>query len=144
MSMNRRKFNELTMAALGGLTAGAVVGCGPAAKPPAAGSPGTAAAASDMHVCRGLNACKGKGADGKNACAGQGGCAAAKAKHECKGKNTCKGAGGCGEAAGKNECKEKGNCAVPITKDDAWKKAREGFEADMKKAGKEAGPAPAK
>jgi len=76
------------------------------------------APAADKHICKGANACKGKGgcgADkGKNECKGKGGCASADAKHECKGKNACKGLGGCGAEKGKNECKGKGGCAVPV------------------------------
>ena len=71
----------------------------------------------DVHVCKGFNSCKGKGADGKNACKGKGGCATA-AKHDCKTLNECKSMGGCkaGDAgcAGKNSCKGKGGCAVPV------------------------------
>ena len=72
----------------------------------------------DANICKGHNACKGKGADGKNECKGKGACASASAKHECKGKNACKGLGGCKSdangCAGKNECKGKGGCAVPV------------------------------
>jgi hypothetical protein len=64
-------------------------------------------------------------------------------KHDCKGQNTCKGQGGCGETPGENACKGQGSCAVPL-KDKTWAKARANFEAAMKKAGKEVGPAPAK
>jgi len=65
--------------------------------------------ADDKHACKGLNGCKGLGADGKNACKGQGSCASKAYKHSCAGKNACKGQG----AGGKNECKGKGTCAVP-------------------------------
>jgi hypothetical protein len=80
----------------------------------------------DSHICKGQNACKGKGGcktgdagcGGKNSCKGKGGCAAKAAQHECKGKNACKALGGCksGDAgcAGKNSCKGKGGCAVPV------------------------------
>ena len=66
-------------------------------------------AAADKHACKGLNSCKGQGADGKNDCKGQGSCASKAYKHSCAGKNACKGQG----AGGKNECKGKGSCAVP-------------------------------
>src|SRR5690606_2520208 len=71
--LNRRDFNRLTTAALGGLVAGSVIGCGgePAAPPPVATKPAETeeppkgegeAATSPMlegkHVCRGLNLCK--------------------------------------------------------------------------------------
>lgn len=68
----------------------------------------------DKHVCKGTNACKGKGADGKNECKGKGSCASKAATHDCKGKNDCKGMGGCAGAVGKNECKGKGGCKVPV------------------------------
>ena len=54
-----------------------------------------------------------------------------------------KGQGGCGEHPGENTCKAKGSCEVPL-KDKAWDKARANFEAAMKKAGKKFGPAPKK
>ncbi len=66
-------------------------------------------AKADKHACKGLNGCKGLGADAKNACKGQGSCASKEYKHSCAGKNACKGQG----AGGKNECKGKGSCAVP-------------------------------
>jgi hypothetical protein len=57
--------------------------------------------------------------------------------------NDCKGQGGCGENPGSNSCKGKGGCHVPLM-DEAWTKARAGFEAAMKKQGKTIGEAPAK
>ena len=86
-------------------------------------------AASDKHVCKGMNSCKGKGGcksgdggcAGKNSCKGKGGCSSADAKHNCKGMNSCKGEGGCksgdGGCAGKNSCKGKGGCEVPVKAD---------------------------
>ncbi|HTU27492.1 MAG TPA: hypothetical protein VMF30_18935 [Pirellulales bacterium] len=139
--LNRRDFQRLTAAALGGVIGGSLL-------------QGHALAADDTgkslldepHVCRGLNACKEKGGcgktKGKNECAGQGNCATAE-KHDCKGQNACKGQGGCGEHPGENTCKGKGSCEV-LLKDAAWKKARANFEAAMKKAGKKFGPAPPK
>ena len=141
--LNRRDFQRLTMAALGGLMAGAGM------------QPNLVLAADDKpksmldepHVCRGLNGCKNKGGcggtAGKNDCAGQGGCATAE-KHECGGSNACKGQGGCGANPGENACKTKGACAVPLTHAGAWEKARMHFEAAAKKAGKKIGPAPKK
>jgi hypothetical protein len=45
----------------------------------ASGIAGTASFATDpqkpKHACKGLNACKGQGADGKNSCKGKGSCA---------------------------------------------------------------------
>ncbi|HXH40935.1 MAG TPA: hypothetical protein VNN08_20075 [Thermoanaerobaculia bacterium] len=66
-------------------------------------------ASTDKHACKGLNGCKGLGADGKNDCKGKGSCASKEYRHSCAGKNACKGQG----AGGKNECKGKGTCAVP-------------------------------
>lgn len=108
---------------------------------PAVGEETASLLMGDKNVCRGLNICKGHGAGGENACAGTGACATI-AAHECAGNNECKGQGGCGAKPGENACKGMGSCAVPL-KDHAWGKARANFEAAMKAAGKEAGPAPA-
>jgi hypothetical protein len=142
----RREFNRLTMAAIGGLMAGAAQTAGSAW-----GDEPKAKDKKEKHVCRGLNSCKGQGAevdldgDGKadpNACAGQGACATA--KHiTCGGENECKGQGGCGATPGENDCKGQGHCHVPLM-DSAWKKARARFETRMKKEKKEFGAAPAK
>ncbi|MEQ8667869.1 MAG: hypothetical protein RIC12_01770 [Pirellulales bacterium] len=145
-SIDRRDFNRLTAAAMGGLLAGV------------SQVPETAWAEDEKkekekekHVCRGLNSCKGQGADvdldgdGKvdpNACAGQGACATA--KHiTCGGQNECKGQGGCGATPGENDCKGEGHCHVPLM-DNAWKKARARFEARMEKAEKKFGDPPPK
>ncbi len=143
---SRRDFNRLTLAAVGGLMVGAAQTPRPALA--AATLPD---AKKEVHVCRGLNACKGQGVavdlngDGKpdqNACAGQGACATA--KHvTCGGENDCKGQGGCGATPGENDCKGQGHCHVPLM-DSAWKKARSRFEARMKKQQKEFGMPPAK
>ena len=138
--IDRRTFNQLTAAALGGIAAGSLAGCGgdkPAAKP---ASTGTSAVA-DVHLCRGLNDCKGKGKGGDNACRGQGACATAK-EHTCGGKNECKLLGGCGESAGANECKGKGGCHVPLM-DDAWTKLHDKLEAEWKAKKLDYGKAPA-
>lgn len=144
-NLTRRDFGMLSAAALGGIAAGM------------GGSKAFAADAKDHvllqepHVCRGLNACKGKGScktadnacKGKNGCAGTGACATAE-KHACGGHNECKGQGGCGANPGENACKEKGKCAVPLGKK-AWPKARANFEKAYKAAtGKNPGAAPAK
>lgn len=118
---DRRDFHKLTTAALGGLAAGALLGCG--SEP--AGGPGpavTPTAAGDVHLCRGLNDCKGQGKGGENACRGQGACATAK-ESSCGGQNECKGLGGCGDTVGANECKGQGGCHVPLM-DGAWTKLR--------------------
>ena len=158
--LNRRDFNRLTMAALGGVVAGTVAGCGgedkpaapPASKPAAtaAGDPKdkpkekemeVASVSGEAHACRGLNSCKDQGASGKNDCAGQGECATKSWEHSCGGENACKGQGGCGANATQNECKGKGGCHVPLMAS-VWDKARKHFEDKMKEAGKEVGAAP--
>ncbi len=136
---NRRDFNKLTAAAMGGLVTGSLATGASAADKP---KHDPKLLLKEPHVCRGLNVCKSKGADKKNACAGMGACATAE-KHECHTHNKCKGQGGCGDYPGQNACKEQGECAVPLGKK-AWAKARKSFEAEMKKAGKKVGPAPKK
>lgn len=161
--LDRREFHRLTMAAFGGVLAGAAVGCNngggnaPAAKPAGAPTAGTKPAAADapklaltdkqvelltddVHTCRGLNACKAKGRSKENECAGQGSCASV-ADHDCGTLNECATQGGCGSTAGINECKGKGGCHIPLM-DDAWKQARTAFEVAMKKVGKDVGAAP--
>lgn len=150
--LNRRDFHRLSMAAFGGFVVGNVVGCGGGDKPAAkntddkkdaASGDSVVASAGDIHVCHGLNACKGHGVDGKNACAGQGTCATKSTHHSCSEQNACKGQGGCGEDAGNNACKAKGGCHVPLM-ESAWKGARQRFEEKMKAAGKEFGADPGK
>lgn len=118
--LNRRQFTALSSVALGGLLAGASIGCGPKAKPVAA------AAGDDKHLCRGLNDCESKGGDGKNACRGQGTCATV-AHHECGTHNTCKGLGGCGPNPAMNDCAGKGGCGVPLMPG-AWETVRKRME----------------
>jgi hypothetical protein len=106
----------------------------------------------EPHVCRGLNTCRGKGADGRNACAGQGVCATAP-HHVCKGNNQCRGLGACEEGLwpqhqpeypGENTCRGKGGCQVPMypTRARMWHKARNRFIALMLDAGKRVGNPP--
>lgn len=133
--MNRREFQRLTGAALGGLIAGVGL-VGSVAR--AADDP--ANILSEPHVCRGINTCKGKGKDGNNTCAGTGSCATA-AAHTCHKANACKGQGGCGAHPGENACKGQGSCAVPLKKN-VWAKARKTFETAMKAKGEKFGPAP--
>lgn len=153
--LNRREFNRLTMAAFGGVVAGAVAGCGDSSTTKtgdAADKTGKSDEAKDgesvsllleePHVCRGLNTCKGLGASKENDCAGQGTCASV-AHHSCGGQNECKGQGGCGSKPGENTCKGEGACAVPLM-EEAWPVTRKNFEAAMKAAGKEFGDAPPK
>jgi hypothetical protein len=136
--LSRREFQRLTGAALGGM----VLGAGALKSSLLAADAEKNPLLGDNHVCRGLNTCKGKGADKKNSCAGTGSCAVAE-KHTCHASNACKGQGGCGNNPGENACKGKGACAVPL-KDAAWKKARARFEQLMKADGKQVGPAPKK
>ena len=138
---NRRGFNKLTAAALSGLASGVSVGCGTGKNEPAAKSDGAVARA-DVHLCRGLNECKGQGKDGMNDCRGQGTCATAK-EHTCGGQNECKGLGGCGEEVGKNECKGHGGCHVPLM-ESAWETLRKRKETEWAEKKLEVGEAPAK
>jgi hypothetical protein len=149
--LTRRDFHKLSSAAMAGMLAGTTAGCSRPAAEEKASAPAASAdkgkpevtlvAAAEVHVCRGLNACQGKGADGKNACAGQGTCSTVKA-HGCGGENECKGQGGCGETPGENSCKGQGGCGVPL--EHAWDKARKRFEERMKKENKTFGDAPKK
>ncbi|WP_010585956.1 hypothetical protein [Schlesneria paludicola] len=156
--MDRRRFHQLAMAALGGAIAGTSAGCGNQGGTKPAATDGNSAAAStaavelspeaeaiildEPHVCRGLNTCKGQGRDKENSCAGQGTCASI-ANASCGGNNDCKGQGGCGANPGMNDCKGKGGCHIPLM-EGAWETARTAFETAMKKHGKEFGTAPAK
>ncbi len=169
--LSRRVFNRLSMAAFSGLVAGAAVGCGGGEGEGTGGSAGTGGGSgagtgtggaattasttttgggepvafswvtAEKHVCRGLNACEGKGGrDVANACAGQGACATFP-EITCATQNACKGQGGCGEHPGENSCKTEGGCGVPLT-GGMWESARENFEAAMEAAGREFGEAP--
>jgi|HubBroStandDraft_6_1064221.scaffolds.fasta_scaffold788636_2 hypothetical protein len=157
--LSRRDFHRLATAALGGVLAGSIAGCGDGATKPTqksdAGSQaapkggtsttGTATLAGAttvaQHACRGLNECKGQGKDHKNVCAGQGNCFTV--THECSGQNDCKNQGGCGGTNGFNDCKTKGGCGHFPIDEKTWKKAREKFESRMTQAKKKVGPAPA-
>jgi len=116
----------------------------------------------ELHVCMGLNACKGHDRTGANNCAGTGLCATAE-QHNCQTLNNCRGQGGCGlygdakqqENPGANECAWQGSCAVPIqaerfstlgenTGKSVWLLARKLFEERMEKANRSVGPAPFK
>ena len=148
--LNRRDFQKLAMAALGGLVAGAGLAHADEKKDkdkddkkePKPKDEKKNPLLQEPHVCRGLNTCKGLGKGGKNDCAGTSACATAKA-HTCGGDNDCRGLGGCGEMPGENACKGKGKCHVPLD-NDAWPKARKRFEELMAKEGKKVGPAPRK
>jgi hypothetical protein len=148
--LDRRDFNRLTAAALGGLAAGHTLGCrqqtagpgGPPADQAPGGNAGGQAAAAELHLCRGLNDCKGQGADKQNDCRGMGTCATVQ-HHSCGGQNDCKGLGGCGETVGANACKGQGGCAVPLM-DAAWETLRRRLEAQWKEKNLPFHPAPAK
>jgi hypothetical protein len=142
--LSRRDFGKLALAALAGISAGATLAAADDSKDgkkddkkPA---PEKNPLLGDLHVCRGINTCKGKGADKKNSCAGTGQCATA-AHHGCGSQNQCKGQGGCGSHPGENTCKEQGECSVPMHAS-AWKRARARYEELMKASGKNFGPAP--
>ncbi|MGQ0617261.1 MAG: hypothetical protein ACT4PW_09755 [Acidimicrobiia bacterium] len=113
----------------------------------------------ELHVCMGLNACKGHGVNGSGEMAGMGECATS--YHECHGANACRGQGGCGflgseaEQAkpGDQSCVYNGSCATPINVSrvssagsnkgkNVWKLARARFETRMYEAGVPFGPSP--
>ncbi|MGK5543162.1 hypothetical protein ACSNOH_00170 [Streptomyces sp. URMC 127] len=113
----------------------------------------------ELHVCKGLNACKGHGFGGTGDMAGTGECATV--FHVCHGHNECRGQGGCGYAGsdaeqakpGDQECRWNGSCASPINESrvhaagpyrgtSVWKRARKLFEQRMYEAGVPFGPSP--
>lgn len=113
----------------------------------------------ELHVCMGLNACKGHGLEGSGEMAGMGKCATA--QHVCHGGNNCRGQGGCGYSGsdleqakpGNQACAENGSCASPINVSrvssagpnkgkSVWKLARALFEQRMYEAGLPFGPSP--
>lgn len=140
---NRRRFQKLTLAAFGGLVAGSASSA--QAEEDGDGKPKVnvdpALLLQEPNVCRGLNACDGKG-KGDHDCAGKGACTTLTA-HSCAGENDCKGKGGCGGYPGQNTCEGKGHCAIPL-KDATWATARKQLEHLMKDAGKKLGEAPQK
>lgn len=114
----------------------------------------------DLHVCVGLNSCKGQDITRTATMAGTGNCATV--QHMCHGNNACRGQGGCGYLGtpaeqglpGENACRQFGSCAVPINKNrvssegqnkgkSVWRLARARFEQRMYDIGKPFGPAPA-
>ena len=116
----------------------------------------------ELHVCMGLNACKGHDRFGTNECAGMGFCSTAEI-HHCRTLNNCRGQGGCGlfgtaeddATPGANECAWQGACAVPIQAErfstqgenkgkSVWVLARKLFEERMKKANRSFGASPYK
>ena len=139
---DRRDFHKLTTAALGGLAAGAMLGCRNDPEPGGPDVPVTPTRGPEIHLCRGLNECKGQGKGGENTCRGQGACATAK-EASCGGNNECKGLGGCGEKVGANECKGQGGCHIPLMPD-AWDTLRKKKEAEWGEKKLEFAAAPAK
>ncbi|HYO64411.1 MAG TPA: hypothetical protein VER08_12320 [Pyrinomonadaceae bacterium] len=148
----------------GGGVRGGICSNPPAPPAPAAPAPTTAtpaaAAPLELHVCMGLNACKGHDRFGTNSCAGTGYCATA-AVHHCRTLNNCRGQGGCGlfgtaeddATPGANECAWQGACATPIQAErfstqgenkgkSVWVLARKLFEERMRKAKRSFGPSP--
>lgn len=114
----------------------------------------------ELHVCMGLNACKGHDRYGTNNCAGTGYCATA-AAHTCHTLNNCKDQGGCGlygsgeeqDKPGANDCSWQGSCAVPIQAErfstqgtnkgkSTWLLARKLFEERMRSANRTVGASP--
>lgn len=113
----------------------------------------------ELHVCRGLNSCKGHDIAGEAPMAGMGECATV--QHSCHGGGACHGQGGCGyegseyeqSIPGEQSCSQNGSCASPINESrvfsagpykgkSVWKRARAVFEARMYDAGLPFGPAP--
>lgn len=116
----------------------------------------------ELHICMGLNACRGHDRYGTNECAGTGYCATAQA-HTCHTLNNCRGQGGCGlygdgeeqNFPGANDCSWQGSCAVPVqaerysTQGDnkgksVWVLARKLFEERMRKSNRNFGASPYK
>lgn len=135
---------------------------GSAPAPTGPTAPASTAPPIELHVCAGLNACKGHDRTGSNNCAGTGYCATAEV-HHCQTLNNCRGQGGCGLYGdanqqlnpGNNECAWQGSCAVPIQAEryatfgpnqgtSVWLQARKLFEERMMKANRVVGEAPFK
>jgi len=114
----------------------------------------------ELHVCMGLNACKGHDRLGTNTCAGTGSCATA-SEHSCHTLNDCRNQGGCGlygtpdeqNNPGNNACSWQGSCAVPINAErfstegknkglSVWGRARAIFEERMDNANRQYGASP--
>ena len=118
----------------------------------------------ELHVCQGLNSCRGQGAGSTGTGAGDGDCATIAITHGCAGDNKCHYLGACGYKVaglseelnwvpGENLCTGIGGCQVPIATKQffnegphqhskVWDRARELFEARMKTVGKTALPPP--
>ncbi|MBC7863238.1 MAG: hypothetical protein IAF38_09700 [Bacteroidia bacterium] len=135
-------------------------GCGGGCSTPPPTPSNVANPTPELHICMGLNACKGHDRFGTNACAGTGYCATALA-HSCHTMNNCRNQGGCGlfgdgheqDLPGENHCAWQGSCAVPIQAErfstegknqgkSVWMLARKLFEERMKKARRNVGSSP--
>ena len=131
--LNRREFNTLAAAAFGGVIAGTVAGCGKKTgktdktdkKTP--GGDNVAGKDADLHACKGLNTCQGKGKEGDNKCGGLGTTCATTKDHSCHKENDCSGQGGCDGKAGTNDCKGQGGCESPVVKG-KWAAAKDAFD----------------
>lgn len=116
----------------------------------------------ELHICMGLNACRGHDRYGTNECAGTGYCATAQA-HTCHTLNNCRSQGGCGlygdgeeqNFPGANDCAWQGSCAVPVQAErystqgankgkSVWVLARQLFEERMRKSNRTFGASPYK
>src|SRR4051812_19684615 len=127
--LSRRQFHRLSAAALGGLVAGAAIGCGeektaPVTKTKDGGGDAPLAKTSAQNAPAEKNA-DGKTAPGKTAPDKTAVVATAVAMHACRGLNECKGQGKDGknvcagqgtcfttkhECSGQNDCKYQGGC----------------------------------
>lgn len=144
----------------GNLAAGGCSHPSPPPPPKTAAGGATVTAPLELHVCMGLNACKGHDRFGTNVCAGMGYCATASV-HHCRTLNDCRGQGGCGlfgtaeddETPGANDCAWQGACAVPVEAErfstqgankgkSVWVLARRLFEERMRKANRNFGDSP--
>lgn len=113
----------------------------------------------ELHVCMGLNACKGHDKNATAPMAGMGECATL--QHSCHENNNCRNQGACGYAGdeveqmnpGNQSCYQHGSCGSPINVSrvssmgpnkgkSVWKLARQIFETRMYDAGVPFGPAP--
>ena len=116
----------------------------------------------ELHICQGLNACAGHGANHSGTMPGDGTCATV--THACQNTNNCRGQGACGTAGvgtffewapGQNRCAGQGGCQSPIRESQVycpgevpwcdkvtpvWEVARALFEDRMQAQGKAVGP----
>lgn len=159
--MDNTKFT--TIENVGGSGGGSCSSCSSPAPTPTPSTTGaTVTVPLELHICMGLNACKGHDRYGTNECAGMGFCATA-AQHNCHTLNNCRFQGGCGlygdgeeqSNPGNNNCAGQGSCAVPVQAErystqgknkgkSVWVLARKLFEERMKQANRNFGASPYK